>query len=94
MARTGPWNYVLIFSDSVGSTEQVRKFVDSRREIIDWYQCMSNAIFIRSEFSAQDLSEIFREFTFDEGRFLILDVNTDRQGWLPRKAWKFMKGEE
>lgn len=94
MANTGPWNYVLIFSDSVGNTEQVKEFVDSRQEIIDWYQCMSNAVFIRSNYDAKSLSNIFRQFTNDTGRFLILDVNTDRQGWLPKKAWEFMKAKE
>ena len=94
MANTGPWNYVLIFSDSVGDREQVKEFVDSRQEISDWYICMSNAILFRSKYDAKSLAEIFRRFSQDNGRFLILDVDADRQGWLPRKAWEFMKSKE
>ena len=94
MANEGPWNYILVFSDSVGDKDQVKEFIDSRPEILNWYLCMSNAIFIRSKYTADQLSEMFREFTGDKGRFLILDVDTDRQGWLPKKAWSFMKAKD
>jgi len=93
MSNTGPWNYILVFSDSVGSKDDVKNFVNSRSEILTWYLCMSNAIFVRSKYTADDLQKIFREFTKDKGRFMILDCDTDRNGWLPRKAWDFMKNE-
>lgn len=92
MAR-GPWNYILVFSDDVGGRENVKNFIDSRSEIITWYLCMSNAIFIRSQLDADGLQKIFREFTKDNGRFIVLDCDTDRNGWLPRKAWQFMRNE-
>lgn len=93
MANEGPWNYIIVFSDSVGKSDQVKEFVDSRDEVINWYLCMSNAIFVRSWESSEGLSDMLREFTKDKGRFIVLDVDTDRQGWLPKKAWSFMKGE-
>lgn len=94
MANTGPWNYIIVFSDSVGDKDKVKEFVDSRPEFTSWYLCMSNAIFVRASKTADQISDIFRELTNDSGRFLILDVDTDRNGWLPKKAWKFMKNEE
>jgi len=93
MANAGPWNYILVFSDSVGKREDVKDFINSRNEIITWYLCMTNAIFIRSRLTATQLQQVFREFTHDKGRFIILDCNTDRNGWLPEDAWKFMKNE-
>jgi len=93
MPNTGPWNYILVWSDKVGTREEIKRFIDSREEIITWYLCMSNAIFIRSRLNATSLQKVFREFTKDEGRFIILDCDTDRNGWLPRDAWKFMRNE-
>lgn len=94
MGNHGPWNYILVFSDSVGTIDEVKEFIDSRDEITSWYYCMTNAIFLRSKKTANQLSDIFREYTEDNGRFLILDCETDRNGWLTKKAWKFMKNED
>lgn len=94
MANTGPWNYILVWSDSVGKRQDIRDFLNSQDEIITWYLCMSNTIFIRSHKTASGLANMFRKFTGDKGRFLILDCKTDRNGWLPKDAWKFMRGEK
>ena len=91
MSNTGPWNYVIVFSDRVGDRDVVKNFINSRPEFTNWYICMSNAIFVRSSCTAKEITDIFRELTEDSGRFLVLDVNTDRSGWLPKKAWEFMK---
>jgi len=93
MVNIGPWNYILVWSDRVGNRNDIKEFIDSRNEVLSWYLCMSNAIFIRSKLTADGLQKMFREFTSDQGRFIVLDVDTDRNGWLPRKAWDFMKEE-
>ena len=94
MSETGPWNYIIVFSNPVGSRNEVKEFIDSRSEFKHWYVCMSNAIFVRSNKTAKQITEIFREFTEDSGRFIVLDVDTDRSGWLPKRAWAFMRTEE
>ena len=93
MSDKTEWNYILIFSSAIGSRESVKTFLNSCEEITSWYVCMNNTFFIRSYNTAPDLSDTFREFTKDRGRFLILDCETDRGGWLPRKAWDFMKSK-
>jgi len=93
MANTGPWNYILVFSDDVGTRDQVKDFLNSSSEILTWYYCMTHAIFIRSKYTASSLTTMFREFSKDKGRFIILDCNTDHNGWLPGNAWKFMRNE-
>ncbi len=93
MANTSPWNYILVFSGDLGTRDQIKDFLDSRSEIITWYYCMTNAIFVRSSFTAKTLTVMFREFTKDKGRFIFLDCATDRNGWLPADAWKFMRNK-
>ncbi|MGZ0708066.1 hypothetical protein ACWPKO_06980 [Coraliomargarita sp. W4R53] len=85
------WNYILVFSDPVGTKDEVKKVVDEMDEVTTWYLCMSNAIFIRSNYDSASLSNRFREYTKDKGRFMIIDLDTDRNGWLPKKAWEFIK---
>lgn len=91
MANNGPWNYIIVFSDNVGKRDDVKAFIDSRTEFTDWYSCMSNAFFVRSKYTAKQITDIFREFSGAQGRFIVLDVDTDSNGWLPPKAWEFMK---
>ena len=93
MADEPTWNYLLVFNDDVGTMEQVKEFLNSRSEILTWYFCLTHAIFIRSSYTASTLQRVFREFTKDKARFIILDCKTDRNGWLPRHAWEFMKDE-
>jgi hypothetical protein len=93
MANSGPWNYILVFSGDLGTRDQVKDFLDSRAEVITWYYCMTHAIFIRSSLTAGGLTTMFREFTKDKGRFIIMDCATDRNGWLPKDAWAFMRSE-
>ena len=90
MANTR-WAYLLVYDDVVGTREQVKDFLNSRKEILNWYHCLPDSFFIVSNKTANDLTTIFRQFTQDRGRFLILDVNTDRNGWLPKQAWEFMR---
>ena len=86
------WAYILVFDDGLGTRQEIQKFLDSRQEVLNWYACMSNAIFLVSDKTANSLQEMIKEFNKGKNaNFIILDVKTDRNGWLPRKAWEFMK---
>lgn len=84
--------YLLVFDITVGTLEEVSKFLDKREDAFqNWMTILPNSFFVISDKSAAELSDVFRTFTKDKGRFIILDVNTDRNGWLPKKAWNFVK---
>jgi hypothetical protein len=85
------WTYVLVFDDAVGTRREVLDFLDKLPEILNWYACMSNAVFVVSNKTANELADLFRKFTKDKGRFVILDTETDRNGWLPKPAWEFIR---
>ena len=85
------WAYILVFDDALGTRQEIQAFLDTKPEILNWYACMSNAIFIVSDKTAATLRTIISEFNASKNaNFIILDVKTDRQGWLPKKAWDFM----
>ncbi|XHX76110.1 MAG: hypothetical protein RBJ76_16855 [Stenomitos frigidus ULC029] len=84
--------YLLVFDVTVGTLEEVSKFLDKREDVFqNWMTILPNSFFVISDKFATELSDVFRTFTKDKGRFIILDVNTDRNGWLPKKAWNFVK---
>jgi hypothetical protein len=85
------WAYILVFDNALGTRQEVQDFLNTRAEVLNWYACLPNAIFIVSDKTAKTLSAVIREFDAGKNaRFIVLDVNADREGWLPRKAWDFM----
>src|SRR5260370_24557170 len=85
------WAYILVFDDRLGTRKEIQDFLDKRPEVLHWYACMSNAIFMVSDQTASTLAGILKEFNgAKNSNFIILDVKTDKQGWLPRRAWDFM----
>jgi hypothetical protein len=84
------WSYVLVFDELFGSHDQVRDFLDSRREIVDWQSFLPYAFFFVSRLTAEGLTRLIIEHYWKSGRFLILDTNTDKSGLLPGPAWDLM----
>ena len=85
------WTYLLVYNEAVGTRDEVKSFLNSRPEILNWYYCLPNTFFVVSNKTATGLQQVMREFTKDKGWFLILDTNADCDGWMPRKAWDFVK---
>lgn len=99
MRRVATWRgqampkqtYLLVYSHLAGTYEEVREFINSQPEIVDWFYCLPNSFLIVSELDAEALSDLFQKFTNKQARYLILNTNTDRQGWLPNLAWAIMR---
>lgn len=84
--------YLLVFDATVGTLEEVSRFLDKREDVFqNWMTILPSSFFVISDRSATELSDVFRTFTKNKARFIILDVDTDRNGWLPKKAWNFVK---
>ena len=85
--------YLLIYDHEVGSRKEVREFLDEQPEILDWRHDLPNTFYLISDRSAGGLYEIFQNFNRKNGGFLISEVGSNRQGWLPKKTWKFLDEE-
>ncbi len=88
------YTYLLLFNGETWSSEKVKRFLDSRQEIEYWFRCLPNSFFLVSSLSATELTKLIRRESRHRGRFLILDTDTDRNGWLPKPAWDLMKSPE
>lgn len=87
------WTYLLVYNDACGTYEQVKRFIDSQESILNWHRVLPHSFILVSDKTATHLTEIFKQLTNGKNaaRFLILDTNTDRNGWLPRRSWELMK---
>jgi hypothetical protein len=89
------WPYLIIFDEAFASRKEVTDFLNSiEDEVPYWYACFPNCVFFTSTMSANELAERFwAKFDVEKGqKFLICEVPDDRQGRLPKEAWK-MFGE-
>jgi hypothetical protein len=84
------WAYVFIYDNNVGTREELKAFLDARPEILNWMYCMPNSFFLVSNKGASTLQDIFSTINKNNGRFLILDAETDKNGWLEEMYWKFL----
>lgn len=85
--------YVLIFNNAVGTREEVVDFLDALPEITHWHAALPHSVFFTSSLSAGQIHQkIADKFGSDGGkRYIVLDTDSDRQGWLPKQAWHMMR---
>ena len=81
--------YLFIYNDDVGTREEIRDYLDELPEVLNWRYDMPYAFYVISRCSAQEIAERIREFA-DDGRFLIVEVAENKQGWLPRRTWTLL----
>jgi len=86
-------SYVLILGSNFVSREQAQAILDNIPEVTHWYACLPNCIFFTSSLNAQQLADRFISLTLfsQNRRFLIMEANSNRQGWLPRRAWTLLR---
>lgn len=83
-------SYVFIYNSGVGTRDEVRNFIDSLPEILDWRIELPNTFYLITELSADQLADKIRTINKNNGFFLITEVHHNRQGWQSRDAWNFI----
>ena len=82
--------YFLIYSDKMGTRDEVKEFIDGRSEIEFWRYDLPYVFYLISELSADELYEVVQDFNRQRGRFLLSEVGSNTQGWLPKETWKLL----
>ena len=78
--------YLFVYSNDLGTREIVKNTVDSIESIILWRYDLPNSFYLVSTSSAIELSEKIRMKLGDK-RFIITEISSNKQGWLPKKSW-------
>jgi len=79
--------YLLIFSNVVGSREEIVKVLDQMSTVITWMYDIPNVIYVISEYSAQELYEEFAKLRSTEGRFMFAEITSNLQGMMMEDTW-------
>jgi len=82
-------SYLLVYNEEFGSRDVVRDAVDGIADITNWRVELPATIYLISEKSADWIASRLREKLGDKGRFVVLEVTSNKQGWLPKKSWQF-----
>jgi hypothetical protein len=78
--------YLLVYSDQLGSREDVKRCLEGMSEVITWRYDLPHAYYIISIEEANTLAKIIRD-RMGKGRFIILEVTSNKGGWLPGESW-------
>lgn len=84
--------YLFIFNSLFGNRFQAISVIKQIPDIKNWRSDMPNAIYMKSDKSAQQLCDLIRKKN-KNGRFLIVEISSNRQGYLSKDSWTFIKDQ-
>lgn len=86
--------YLFVYANSLGDRERVKGMLSLMPEVSHWRYDMPNSFYIMSDCSAQELVDAIANKVGGQGvkRFIITEISDNRQGYLPRETWNFIKG--
>lgn len=82
--------YLLIFDDWFGSRDEAARAIRRIEGIIDVSVAFEGSLFIESPNSADLLSKRIIS-AYPGQRFFLTEISENRQGWMPRNWWEFIR---
>jgi len=82
--------YLISYDASFGDSQSVIALLKTVDSIRDLRACMENSCFVKSTELAKELSAKIIKL-FPNCRFFITEISSNRQGWLPKDVWEFVK---
>lgn len=86
--------YVLLYNSEVGTREELRAWADSSPLVYTWRYDLPHCFYLISDSTSEEIGREFRTHTGEKGRFLIMETNKNRYGWMPEDTWKFLRRTE
>ena len=85
--------YLLVHSTLAASHQRMKAVLNSIPEIKHWRTDIGNCFYVVSEADASTLSKAIRGRTGSKGRFIIAEINENRNGWLTGESWYLIKNK-
>ncbi|MBQ0088010.1 MAG: hypothetical protein KBT27_01585 [Prevotellaceae bacterium] len=86
--------YIFVYSNSIGDRDTVKAALEAMPEVLRWRYDIPNCFYLISDFTAEDLTEsLLKQLSSESKRFLIMEVSKNRQGYLSKDTWDFLRGE-
>jgi hypothetical protein len=81
--------YLLVYDEDI-SEERLIRFLDSRKEILDWMTALPASVFLVSRHSPRQLTNLISK-KYPAAQFLITELETTQtSGMLPEECWNFI----
>ncbi len=82
--------FVVVFSDAQINRQALLDFLDTRPEVKNWFAFLPGAVFVVSDKTATQVTEIIR-MGFPEKSLFVSEVSRGtNDGWLGRNVWDFI----
>lgn len=82
--------YIFAYSRFMGNTDEVRELLEQVDCIEKICQLLQGTFLLLSEAEATDLHAKIKKIAPNK-RFLISEISENRQGWLPKRIWQFIR---
>ena len=82
--------YVFLYNDTIGTQQSVQFFLETRREVLNWFRFAPHSFLLVSNESLQTLTVMFQN-NFPGSWFFLSEINgTTSNGILPQGYWDFI----
>ncbi|UKK62340.1 hypothetical protein L6468_00760 [Prevotella communis] len=85
--------YLFTFGLSFGSREEAKAILNKCSSVKGWRTDMMRSFYLKSEESADTIAKEIREHK-KTGRFIVVEITDNSQGWIQKDSWKFINDEK
>jgi hypothetical protein len=82
--------YLLVYNTEFGTRDAARRAIDAIPEITNWRAELPSAFYLVSDLDAGELGTLIRAASSYRGKYLLVEVTSNKQGWLDKKSWTFL----
>lgn len=84
---------MLIYSDSLGTREEVKECLNDIPEVWTWRYDMPNSFYVISNYESDQIANAIHK-KMGKGRFLVTEITSNKSGWLPPESWHLINKKE
>lgn len=81
----------LVAYDLPGSSDEYSDLFDELRKSPRWWHYIDAVWLLSTDETANEIYARLEPHLYEEINLFITEIGNDRQGWLPRKAWKWIR---
>lgn len=85
--------YILVYSNNLGTRDQVKECLDNISQVITWRYDMPNSFYIISEDSADEIARAIHDYT-GKTKFIVSEITSNKQGWLSKETWYLINNKK
>jgi len=78
------------YSLEAAQPDAMRAILEALPEVLNWRRELPFNYFLISEKDANTLTDLIRAKTGNRGAFLIVELGSNKQGYISKEGWRFL----